>query len=242
MECRQAYFYLNIRGRAADELGPETTAELDRHLASCPDCAAFARYLRAEDDALARAMKAVPVPAGLKDRLHRGLNERLASRRRRRSYRLAAMAACLAIGVSLVFGYQALTRQNLDLTKLVYKADSDFTQPDEATKQWLAERGLPDRLPLAFDYALLVLRGGESLQGRDVPFLVFYNPQTRQKAIVYICKDQQYAGLKATPDAMASYFRTTTLRDEERFPGISFIVLHNSDDLKPFLRTQDLPA
>ncbi len=233
MNCHTAAYLLALRHPGIDDLGPEGTADLDRHLAGCPGCAAESRARLAADAALARAMKAVPVPPGLKAKLHRDLAARRAvASRRRFSLRLAAAASVL-LAVGLGFGVAAVRRPPLDLDAWVSAAEQD---PDAATRAWLAENDLPDALPEPFDLNLLVSRGTERVQGRDVPVMVFCDGRGPQlgTAKVYYCRDDQFVTAGAAADAQASYFKAVTYRDDRR--RLSIVVVHTGTDLKPFLR------
>ena len=59
MHCNDAQFYLRLRRHAGDELGVDVTADLDRHLAGCPACAADAGRALVFDRAIASALRAV---------------------------------------------------------------------------------------------------------------------------------------------------------------------------------------
>src|SRR5438552_9047844 len=98
MECRDAQFYLRMRRHAADELGPDVTAALNDHLAVCPACAADARAAASFDRAIASAMRAVPVPSGLRERLVSHTASKQGAILRRKAYRTgAALAAALLL-------------------------------------------------------------------------------------------------------------------------------------------------
>ena len=69
MDCKTARQWLEFHRPRGGELTAEDVAALEGHLAVCADCDAAVRAERAADAALARAMQAVPIPAGLQDRL-----------------------------------------------------------------------------------------------------------------------------------------------------------------------------
>ncbi|QJW92838.1 hypothetical protein [Frigoriglobus tundricola] len=85
MDCRDAQFYLRLRRHAADELGADVTAPLDAHLAGCPACAADGRAAASFDRVMASAMRAVPVPADLHDRIVRHIASKQGAILRRRA-------------------------------------------------------------------------------------------------------------------------------------------------------------
>src|SRR5713226_1144520 len=91
MDCRTARMLLPYAARPA-ELGPEDTADLSAHLAACADCGALARSEKSFDDAIGRAMIAVPVPDGLLGNINNRLRR---SRRRKHLLRMGTAAAAV---------------------------------------------------------------------------------------------------------------------------------------------------
>lgn len=250
MLCRDAQFYLRLRRPAGDELGPDATAELDRHLAACPACTADARAAAAFDRAVATAMRAVPVPLGLRDKLLAQVAAHRGGVIRRKMYRVAALAASLFLATGLAFGVFSATRPTIDTNDLVMKADEEFQEPDEAIRRWLVDRKLPDRLPLPFNADLLVLHGSERIQGKDVPVVVFRHPGavndphfTRGFAKVYIFRNDGTFDLKGLQDAHASHTAAKVIRDQPH--GVTYVIVHtmhppadpgDNNPLAPFLR------
>src|SRR5436309_1837901 len=104
MECRDAQFYLRLKRHHAtggDELGVDVTASLDGHLATCPACSADARAASSFDRAMASAMCAVPVPAGLRDHLIAHVASKQGAILRRKLSRGAVAAAAAVVLVFL---------------------------------------------------------------------------------------------------------------------------------------------
>src|SRR5262249_2625675 len=75
MECNHARLLLTFARDHAD-LAQSEADTLHEHLSQCSDCAALAASEQHLDEALGRAMLAVPVPVGLKGRLMAGLPKR----------------------------------------------------------------------------------------------------------------------------------------------------------------------
>ena len=107
MNCRDAQFYLRLRRESADELGDDVTADLNRHLVGCPDCAADARAEFSFDHALGAAMRAVVVPATLRNQLVANLSIHRGALLRRKVSRTVALAASVFLAVGLAFGVLA---------------------------------------------------------------------------------------------------------------------------------------
>ncbi len=186
MECRDAQFYLRFQRHATDELGGEVTSALRQHLDRCPVCAAEAQVIVAFDSALARAMKAVPVPPKLRNRILTHVAMKQGALLRAKLYRVAVgIAAVVVIGL-LGWGIVARTRPPVDPQSLAELADSQLHRPEDYTRRWLMDQKLPDSLPLDFDWELVTHRGFDDVQGQNVPVVVFTTPDGRDFAKVYI--------------------------------------------------------
>ncbi|MBY0513542.1 MAG: hypothetical protein K2P78_06480 [Gemmataceae bacterium] len=238
MDCRDAQFYLRLRRHAADELGPDVTADLDRHVTGCPGCAADARSAGRFDQAVAVAMRNVPLPPGLRDRLVAKLSAQRGSVLRRRAYQYAAAAAAVLLAVGLGYGAVWQSRPKADTAKLLMERDELVTNPqtaEDAVRSWLAAEDLPDRLPEPFDYRYYDIHGKTPIQGRDVPFVRFRvigetgMPET---ATVYAYRKSHF-DLAGVQDAQASHHQA------KKYPAglsVTFVVVSTTPDLKPFLK------
>src|SRR5262245_53287720 len=69
MECRNARLLLEFTRPGGGELDAVEAQALDQHLSECPECAALARAERRADEHLGRAIRDVPVPDGLRERI-----------------------------------------------------------------------------------------------------------------------------------------------------------------------------
>jgi len=239
MECRDAQFYLRLRRHAADELGADVTGALEGHLATCPACAADARAAASFDHAMASAMRAVPVPAGLRDQLVRHVASKQGAILRRKLYQAGALAAAalvfLVLGISLI----STTRPRPDTDALVRAADDQKNRPKEYTQKWLADQKLPNNLPWDFDYDnLLTNCGYDKVAGHYVPVVTFRAPAGNGFAKVYIFRAGEFDP-KGLQDAQASHFRAEVLLEQREFHGFNYVVVHSGGPhkgLQLFLR------
>jgi hypothetical protein len=239
MECRDAQFYLRLRRHAADELGDDVTAPLTDHLATCAACAAVSRSLESFDRSLATAMTAVPVPRGLRDRLLSDVAGKQGAIWRAKLYKTGALvtAAMLVLGIGI--GIFSNTRPKVDTYAMVEDADRLLSEPETTTQQWLAAQKLPDRLPLPFEYDLLVFRGFEEVQGRQVPVVVFRSPGPGTGfAKVYIFRHDGMLDLKGLQESQVSLSRAEVVA-----PGgkVTYVFVHTGgpEGLKPFLKNRN---
>ncbi|MCS6863867.1 MAG: DUF3379 family protein [Gemmataceae bacterium] len=186
MECRDAQFYLRWQRHATDELGAEVTTALRQHLAQCPVCAAESQALLAFDKAIARAMKAVPVPPALRDRIRTHVATQRGARLRVQLYRTAVSVAAAVVLVLLGLSIFSSTRPRVDPQMLAELADDQLHRPDDYIQNWLIAQKLPTELPHQFDWELVTHRGFDDVQGLKVPVIVFTTPDGRDFAKVYI--------------------------------------------------------
>jgi hypothetical protein len=244
MECRDAQFYLRLQRHATDELGPDVTGALNVHLAGCPTCAAGARSAAALDRAVATAMCAVPVPASLRERLITRAAAAQGAILRRKLYRYAAAGAAALVFLALGFGVFSNTRPKLDPERLVQEAEDQVSDPEGATKRWLAARKLPTELPYPFDYTLFAGYGTEDVAGRPVPWVKFRSsvPGDNGFVKVFIVRDDGRFDLKNLQDVQSSRARAQVLRGKENQFGVTYVLVYTGFDLQPFLRNAQNPA
>lgn len=231
MECRDAQFYLRLRRHASDELGPDVTAALDAHCAGCEACRADARAAASFDRAMASAMKAVPVPAGLREKLFTQASAKQGAVLRRKLYRAAAALAAAFLLGGIALGVFVNLRPKPDLNKWANEENSEG-----ATELWLAQQKLPDRLPLPFDYDLYLYRGHEKVEGKDVPFVLFRSREGSGYARVYIFRDDGRFDLKGLQDAQASS-ATARVVGQDQFRGFTYVVVYTGPELNRFFRS-----
>jgi hypothetical protein len=237
MTCRDAQFYLRLRRESADELG-DAAADLDRHLATCPDCAAEARAEASFDRALGTAMRAVAVPPALRGQLLAKLSATRGSMVRRKVVRSVALAASLFLTVGLAFGAFSASRPKLDTTILVQAADERYQSPEAATERWLAEQNLPPKLPLRFDFdELFLTHCKESVQGRDVPCVVFRDRNTAGGfAKVYLFRTRGPFDVKGVQGAQASHTQAVVKESD----GVVYVIVFTGPRLDAFLRAGEM--
>jgi hypothetical protein len=241
MECRDAQFYLRLRKHAGDELGPEVAAALDGHLAVCAACAAEARAAASFDRALASAMRAVPIPAGLRERLVSHVAGQQGGILRRRMYRASAAVAAALLLVGIGLGVFSSSRPKPDTGEWVRIEEDRYNNPEATTRRWLAAQKLPDTLPLPFDYDLFVTFGKEDFQGKDVPVIVFRSPSGPGFAKVYIFREDGLTDTSRLRDAYASRTQARVFNGEGAARNVKYVVVFTGLDLQPFLRNAGGP-
>jgi hypothetical protein len=101
MDCSNARLLMQFRTTSGDELAAPEREELDAHLAGCPLCRALDHDQHRLDEHLGRAMRDVPVPAGLRQRLLAAVAPAPPAKRPRRWVKRAGWGLGLATAASL---------------------------------------------------------------------------------------------------------------------------------------------
>jgi Putative zinc-finger len=201
MDCRTARLLLDFHRPRAGELPAEEAVELERHLAGCADCDAAGRALRRLDDHLGPAVRDVPLPDGLRERLLSRLREERSTRLSRRvgwTLRGAAVAAVLLVGTLLWLHFRTPEPVKLDLTRLSQEeGEIDRLKSPESVALRFKEKHHIMMVPPPFDYTSLVDCDVADVQGKRVPRLLFYRDPGPEKgditrATVYVFSRDQF--------------------------------------------------
>jgi hypothetical protein len=174
---------------------------LERHLAGCADCDAAGRTARRLDDHLGAAIRAVPLPDGLRQRLLARLKEERGTRLHRRlawTGRGLAVAAALLLGTLLWLHFRAPEPPpTLDLPPLAnLEGEKSRLNSAESVATWYKDRHHITMIaPPEFNYNCLVECGVAEVQGKRVPRLVFYrdpgpNENITRAAVYVVARDQ----------------------------------------------------
>lgn len=224
------------------ELEPEDAAALDAHLAAHPDFAASLAADRDFDAKIGRAMRDVPVPAGLAGRLLDGVAAQRGTWYRQKAYGLAAMAAAIAIGVGGFVAYRVGTKSDLSLTSIVDQVERDESDHAGSIDRALARHNLAYNPSRDFDLRQLEFAGTGDLNGKQVPVLYFVNGEKNARAKVYVVKDSDFAWKKLPQDgsSVANKFglQVAVLTDRKR-ADVAYIVVFTGAGLEVFLEGRE---
>jgi hypothetical protein len=194
MDCNDARLLLHFARPLSTELEESEAEALATHLNRCADCADRQRAARRLDEHLGRALRDVPIPDGLQNRLKARLNRERDQWYRKRLLTWGAAAAVLFLAVSL--GWNALRPRpeavNLEVVK--DQANQEFRTPANV-EGWYRERKVVMKAPTQFDYDFLVQCAVVEFQGKRVPMLQFQkgNPGSNDNvAWVYVLTDSQF--------------------------------------------------
>ena len=231
MDCPHANLLLLFyRPDRPSDLSAEDTAALQTHLAACPACAAKLAKQTAEYRLLSAAVRNVPVPSGLANRLKQQAQSQLNSAWRRTAMKYALAASLLIAGC---IGYTAATRPSLDVGQLADSQDTLWQAPDRTASDWLAANSLTNSLPEDFDLRLATFTGRRDLQG--VPTLAMRLDATaRQTAWVYFVRPGDFRLADAQTGQYTSNVGVKVYRDLPN--GWTAVVVYTGNSLNNFLR------
>jgi hypothetical protein len=193
MDCKNARLLLEFIHPGSAELDTAEAEALHQHLGECPDCAAQAREERRADEHLGRAMRDVPVPAGLRERVLKRLTvERDAWYRRWIRRWIVRGVAAAAVIAGLWVGYLAWFNRLPALNRDEVARLADWQSADrrtEAEEVLNVALGAPIPMPSQYDYALLRSFSVKVVRGRPVPVLHFVSAgdAKRPLAEAHVC-------------------------------------------------------
>ncbi len=231
MDCEHARLLLNFAQPLAVALEESEAEALASHVANCPACAALDRLRHRLDERIGEAMRAVPVPAGLRDRL----NARLA-RERRRFYLRSAMAAAAALLLALGGGWLLWPRPLVVDPVAVHTERIELPITSAGVEKWFADRGVTMKAPGDLNYHLLQYCTLAHFQGKLVPLLEFRSGQ--DSAWVYVLDARRFdlAALLGPPVGTGTTF-TVEYRPEPGDERFGYLIISTGAGLEAFKKT-----
>lgn len=240
MDCKTAQFLIDLSRPRAPELDARELESLESHLAECPTCAQLAHTQQRIDAHLGAAMRAVPLPEGLRQRLVRRLaGERGAAHRRRWLHSVGSFAAAAAILLALTLGWGLHSAPPaVDFEKLVDISVTEMANPDrDRVDDWLKTIHVKTPAPDHFDYRLFRSYHLADLQGQRVPLLLFTrteNAQVYQARVYLLSADQFDLRALAASLPVASLCKIAVL-SQPHHPRHAYLVVYTGEALEPFL-------
>jgi hypothetical protein len=241
MDCRTARLLLDIARPQLAELDATEAEALKAHLSGCLEC----EFLSQADEQIAKTMRSVPVPDGLRERLVDRVTAERRRLRRRWAIRTGVQAVAVAAAVLLAVGLSArLFRPaplGIDLDQEAYSFSMQATgtaASPERVEEWfrdnyhqemVAPRDFKQR---SLNYALLAHYCMADYKGKRVPHLVFVTPQGKDRAIVYILSAKEFDVQRLTQTSHASGGVVAELHQDG---NIIYLVKYTGNSLDPFL-------
>ena len=224
------------------ELAPEDTAELNTFLAANPTTAADVAADRAFDAHIARSMKDVPIPEGLKGRLLDRVAIEKGAWYRQKAWSLVGLAAALLVATGGILALRLSTAPDLDPAVAIVPFDEHYQDPAGEINRFLARRGLSFEPARSFNMNMADRPVMAELQGREVPMIVFRNQTKNATAKVFIIRDTDFNWKNLPQDGSlvpSIYGQQVALVPHATRRDIAYLVVFTGDSLDLFL---DKPA
>lgn len=242
MDCKTAQLLLHFASPCRTELEGGEAEDLESHLAECPQCGALAQAERRADNRIGQAVRAVPVPEGLRGRLLAQLDaERDAWYRRRVRRGLAVLASAAAVLLLALAGFAWHQGRVVRVDSAAIGDDflSYVANPSPAAVRErfhylhkLETVAPPETL---FNYRLLRYDCPAELQGKRVPLLIFTHGDDQARVYILSARDFDLDDALANPVVPGSGYRVEVL------PGpadadmrVAYLVVYTGDSLQPF--------
>jgi hypothetical protein len=232
---------LSFFSARAFELDASEAEALNNHLAECPPCTALARGEQDADKQLGTAMRNVPLPANIRQRLLARLQtERKIWYRQlpRRYPRLAAAAAAvLLLAVGLAVYAAVRPPRTLDLQDIAANWNDGVPRSAEQVQRSLADQGFKTVAPTDFNYQYLNSCDLESFAGVLVPRLNFVRGQNQ--ASVYILSAAHFDVRAAVDQPREGSGRfTVELRPGPPHSNVAYLIKYTGGSLDWFLEEE----
>jgi Protein of unknown function (DUF3379) len=240
MDCKTARLLLHFARPLSAELDTDEAEALAGHIADCPECQQLRQTEQQVDARIGQAMRAVPTPIGLRERLLANLDGQRRTGERRRFVRLSlALAASVLLAGGWWYWSQSLTR--LDLERLDPDLIGFIPESAEQVQEAFQQRGIAVQVPGEFNYALLSNFDTTQRWGRRMPYVHLQRGAAFVR--IYILERGQFNldYLEQHPEAPSS---RVTLKWWGRSPDgrFGYLVEYTGPSLEPFKNSRVLPA
>lgn len=233
MECHDARMLLNFAYRGCEELDATEGDALQQHLAQCPECAALVQADRQLDETIGQAMRAIAVPADLKQKVL----TRLAVERPRLPWKRLSYAAAAAVLLTITggLGWYYYLLPEITVAYLQEYASRAKGWNEDQVEQYFDDHGMPVRAPRMFDYSYLRHVDIVELKGRRVAKLSFTRIENERiaSADVLILSPRQFR-MNDLPEMDAPHFTSIRIRHNDDF---TYVMLYDGN-LGDLMRSQ----
>jgi hypothetical protein len=241
MDCKTARLLLDLARPHAAELHPSEAGALHGHLAGCPECDSLARGERQLDDHVGRAVRNVPVPDGLRDRLL----QRLGARRRawyasRVGPAAAGLAAAAAVLFALWFYWPHEARPQPDLERIGFQTAFKIQtrDPDQVAAWFQDNYHLVLAIPRELDqrpinYNLLTDYDMADCQGKSTPQLLLTYGGEQARIFILTSKDFDLKNVMSQPRFESGVIAEVFSPPDD--PNTAYAVIYTGKSLDPFL-------
>jgi hypothetical protein len=193
MDCKNARLVLSVAHPLTTELDDRDKQQLASHLADCPDCGAWAENERRLDEHIGKAVQAVAVPPALARIVVRRLDIARDAWYRAWMVRGAGVAAALLLAVWLGWALWWSWKPAPNLVKILDDVDIPLSSKEQVEHWFAYRKGITMIAPPQFNYNYLWSQGVADFEGKQVPYLIFQDPNKPQAmAQVYVLPSRQF--------------------------------------------------
>jgi len=239
MDCKTARMLAPFDRPLGVELDADEAEALANHFAECAECRHLRQAEQAADAHLGRALRDVPVPAGLRDRLLVRLADDRRAAFRRRWTRVGAGLAAAVLVAALGWHFWPPSRAQLNLDAISERANLPPQTAGEVEEAF-RQRGIVVQVPAEFNYGLLTHYGQIEFQGRLVPYLQFQAGGATLRAYILDGDRFDLAHLERNPEGLSG---RVTVKWWGKSPDgkRGYIIEHSGRSLEPFKTRNLLP-
>ncbi len=224
MDCIQARLLLMFTRPGATEIAPPELELLQGHLDRCGVCRALAQREKHDDAMLTLAMREVPVPSGLQNRIL----ERLSRQPRPWPWTWIAAAAVVVLALGLSTGWYLKPAPQLSSDDFLTATDS------QNVADWFHRKGLNVQVPSDFDAKYLESAAIVSLHGRLVPKLLYVNASSQAVAHVYFVSGRDFSNISDFTLDGSSH--EPSVQECPEAPGHFFLFIYTSGSRENFVK------
>lgn len=243
MDCDTARQLLAFDRPLANELAPPDAEALRTHLADCGDCGRLAQAERTFDAQIGQAIRAVPAPEGLRERLLMQLAADRDDWYRRWLLRGTGIAAAVALLTWGLWSWLGQKPEPLSPQLVSHEFFARAGLPPAEVEKHFRERGVLMAAPPQFNYHFLTWYTLAEYEGRLVPYLEFRRADA--VARVFVLSDRQF-NLQNVP-AMLPVDSGGFKVEMQAFPvggppRFAFVIVYSGDSLDAFRVEESRPS
>jgi hypothetical protein len=243
MDCNTARQLLVFDRPLASELAPPDAEALRTHLADCGACGRLAQAERTFDDQLGQALRAVPIPEGLRERLLTQLAAERDDWYRGWLLRGTGIAAAVALLTWGLWSWLGQKPEPLSPQQVSHEFFARAGLPPAELEKSFRDQGVNMVAPPQFNYHFLTWYTLAEFQNEMVPYLEFRRGDAFAR--VFVLSDRQFnlqnvAGmLPADSGGFKVEMQTFPVGGPPRF---AFVIVYSGDSLDAFRVEENRPS
>lgn len=222
------------------ELTADDTAEIERHLATCADCASWARAERAFDAKVGQAMRDVPVPAQMQENVVTRLAVERGRVWRKQALRVSAAVVAAVVILALGFGWWSAAKIEVSAEAVARHSDEKYVSVQNldvgSIATFFRSHGVRFQMPPDFDVRLINEYGVAQFDGHTVAKIDY--SRDNAQAHVYVLPKRHFKFAKGSEGITPGSLVTVELLD---VPGdFLYVVVYVGDARREHFRKVEI--